>query len=208
MASATTAALATCVACYPRLVQWQVRPHALWFLVAVLLVSTWVLWGFVFAWHTRYTSRPVIAKRFELSPFISALVLGLGLGAVLHFGFDSAIKSRMPEEFPESLGQWVSMTLFVLAFQQLFLLFAPVALFSRLLGGRIAVILTVFFGGLIILIKAEPLINSTPWYLGSGFLLVRMLAGLFSIYFYLRGGIVLAYWWVLVVQSREILDLF
>lgn len=209
LTAAVTAALASCVAGYPRLAQWTLRQHAIWFLVTVMFVCAWVLWAFVFAWQTRYLRCPVVVKKLDLKAFWSVTIMGVIIGAIFHFCFDPAVKSRMPDAFPLTLGQWAAMTLFVLAFQQLFLVFAPLAFFSRILrNGRLAVILTVFFGGLIVIIKAQPAMAAMPWMMSSGFLLIRMLAGLLSIYFYLRGGIVLACWWGLLLQSRLLLDLF
>jgi hypothetical protein len=208
LSSAVTAALASCVAGYPRLAQWTGRQHPIWFLVTVLFVCAWVLWAFVLAWHDRYLRRPVVAKNLELKVFGMVTGIGVVIGAIHYFYFDPIVKAKMPDAFPTTLPEWVGMTLFSLAFQQLFLVFAPLAFFSRILNsGRLAIILTVFFGGLIIMAKAQPAMASMPWLISSGFLVVRMVAGLLTIYFYLRGGIVLAYWWGLILQSRELFDL-
>ena len=53
------AALATAILCLPRLLLWTNRVYPIWYLDAIIFTGGFVLWGFVFAWHSKYTGRPV-----------------------------------------------------------------------------------------------------------------------------------------------------
>jgi len=203
MITALTAALGTSIACYPRLAMWSQRPQALWVLVCVLFASAWVIWGFALAWHEKYTGRPMAPRPLNPRLWALAMLAAAIIGAVFHFVFDPLIRAHAPGDLPGSLEEWAAMTLFAMAFQQLFLVFGPLAFFARILGnGRAAVYLTLFFGGVVIAAKAQPLTAQLPWYGGAGFLAFRMLAGLLTIFFYMRGGIPLAYGWTLALQLR------
>ena len=43
-----------------------------------------------------------------------------------------------------------------------------------------------------------------PTALLAGFLVCRVAMGSLSVYFYLRGGVLLAWWWGLLLQSRHL----
>jgi hypothetical protein len=63
------AAAISALVCYPRLSLWANRVYPLWYLEAVLLLGGTVLWAFVFAWHTKYTGRPVFNWKCEPGPW-------------------------------------------------------------------------------------------------------------------------------------------
>jgi hypothetical protein len=96
--SASLAALATALACYPRLSLWPARPSPLWYLAAVVLLSSIVLWGFVFAWHTRYAQRPVFTFRIEAGPYLTVTLTGVFLAILLHLYLDPSLRQAMPED--------------------------------------------------------------------------------------------------------------
>src|SRR5215471_15793724 len=121
---AIIAASISALACYPRLSLWASRVYPLWYLEAVLLLGGTVLWAFVFAWHTQYTGRQVFNWKPEPTPWMVATVAGVAAAWVLHAFADPVLRARNPEEYPASLGQWLAMTLFSLAFTQLFLVFS------------------------------------------------------------------------------------
>lgn len=206
--SAATAALATAVVCYPRMAWWPARVYPIWYLEAVLFLGGIVLWGFVFAWHTQYTRRPV----FQLNPqprlWALTTLAGVGLALVLGLGLDPALRARHPADYPLSFDQWLTMTLFTLGFSQLFLVFAPFAWFIRLFQSRpAAVAATVLFGVFVLIVRNRSSPAPLPGALFLAVLMVRVATGLWSIYLYLRGGVMLVWWWGLLVQGRFLLEL-
>ncbi len=96
------------------------------------------------------------------------------------------------------------MTLFSLGLKQLFVVFAPFAWLVRLFGRKgPAFILTVIFGLAVMLIReyrsSSPLVVE-PLFLGL--LVLRGAALALSVYLYLRGGVLLVWWWDLLLQSQ------
>ena len=130
--SAVIAALLSALACYPRLFLWVKRPYALWYLETVLFLCGIVLWAFVFGWHTKYTGRPVLTLKVGLEPFVWATLAGVTLALLFHNRLDPSLRLRTPEDYPSTIEQWLALTLFNLAFTQLYLVFAAYAWFVRL----------------------------------------------------------------------------
>ncbi|HKS36857.1 MAG TPA: hypothetical protein VJW76_06700, partial [Verrucomicrobiae bacterium] len=195
-----SAALATCitvVVCYPRLALWTDRPYQLWFLCFVLGWAAFMLWSFVFAWHRQYSGEEVLLVRIGPSLWVAATVAGLIGSGFLHFGIDSILRPLAPEDYPSTMRAWLAMTMFILAFDQLFVCFAPFALFLRLVRNRnVALGLTVSFGVFLVYLKAR----SWQGQFSAPFIMAlfawRILASYLSVYFYLKGGVVLTWWWV------------
>ena len=52
--SAIIAGLCSALVCWPRIVTAPHQRYPAWYLEAVVLLGSIVLWGFVFAWHTQY----------------------------------------------------------------------------------------------------------------------------------------------------------
>jgi hypothetical protein len=205
---AVIAALATAVACYPRLALWPGRPQPIWFLEAVIFLGTTVLWGFVFAWHTQYTNRPVVTFKVEPKPLAAATLAGLCGAIALHLFLDPSLRLTTPEDYPADLDQWLAMTLFLLSFSQLFLVFAPFAWLIRLFQNRwIATVLTVLLGVFVLVLKTRSSPVPIPPSLFSALLIVRIVSGILSVLFYLRGGLVLAWWWGFLIEARHLLNL-
>ena len=208
MVSAASAAALTALACYPQLALWPARPQMLWILEAILFPCAFVLWGLVFAWHTRYSGRPIFPAKISYRLLTGAVMGGLVVGAILHFCFDPMLRQKLPGEYPVNILQWEAMTLFTLGFQQLFLLFAPFAFFARLFrSDRAAIHLTVFFGVVMVLLKMNSAAALLPPWLSVGLVITRVLTGFLALYFYLRGGIFLIFCWSLMIQLRHLLDL-
>jgi hypothetical protein len=95
------------------------------------------------------------------------------------------------------------MVLFGLAFTTLFLVFAPFAWLIRLFRKvSIAAVLTVIFGLFVFWVKNEnsrsPLEPNLLRYL----MFSRLISGAISMGLYLRGGVLLVWWWELLLQSR------
>ncbi len=205
---AVTASLFTTVACYPRLALWPNRPRPLWYLEAVIFVCGIFLWGFVFAWHTPYARRPVFALKIEPRLFGVITLAGIVVAAIFHSYLDPVLRLKMPEDYPADPRQWFAWAMFSLAFNQLFFVFAPFAWCIRLFQNRrVATLLTVLFGTAVLAIK----IHSTPapisTALFAALLAGRIAMGFLAVSFYLRGGVLLSWWWTLLIEGRHLLDL-
>ena len=204
LASACLAALATALAGYPRLSLWLDRPESIWFLEAVIFLCGIVLWGFVFAWHAPYAHRPVFAFQVEAKPFIAATLAGMVAALMFYLWFDPLLRAKVPEEYPANPGQWFAFTLFFLAFDQLFLVFAPFAWLMRLVHSRrVATVLTVLFGGLVLTLKTRHSTAPISMALFAALLVARIGMGFLSVSFYLRGGVILVWWWTLLFEARH-----
>jgi hypothetical protein len=201
--SAIIAALVGAVLCCPRLVLWSTRNYPLWYLEAVLFFCGIVLWGFVFAWHTHYSGRPVFTVKWSLPLFATATIVGILAAVGMHYWVDPTMRAKTPEAYPASLEQWIAMTLFSLACSQLLVLFAPFAWLIRLFRDRrTAMVLTVFFGIALLSIKLYSLATPLPWLLFVQVAAARMIGGFLAVWFYLRGGVLLVSWMALLMEAR------
>jgi hypothetical protein len=205
---AAIAALASALACYPRLSLWLNRSAPIWYLEAAIFLCCIVLWGFVFAWHTQYTHRPVFVLKIEPGPFIAVTLVGIIAALVFHLFLDPSLRSKIPEEYPADLKQWFAFVLFSLAFNQLFLLFAPFAWLMRLFKNRwVAATLTVLFGAFVLTIRTQSLPTPVPLLLLVALLAGRIAMGFLAVSFYLRGGVMLIWWWTFLFEARNLLTL-
>jgi hypothetical protein len=139
-----------------------------------------------------------------------ALTTGAGLATALfwHFAIDPWLRVKAPADYPTAMEQWLAMTLFSLGLKQLFVVFAPFAWLIRLFGRKeSAFILTVVFGIIVVVIREyrspSPML-AEPCFLGL--LALRGAAQALSVYLYLRGGVLLVWWWDLLLQSRLLLN--
>jgi hypothetical protein len=204
---AVIAALASALASYPRLSLWSGHPEPVWYLEGAIFLCGIVLWGFVFAWHTRYTQRPVFMLKPEPRLFIMVTLVGIFAATVSHLWLDPSLRSRMPEDYPADLEHWIAFVLFSLAVNQLFLLFAPFAWLMRLVKNRwVAASLTVLFGVFVLTMKIGKLSTPFPPLLLAAFLACRIVMGFLSVIIYLRGGVILVWWWSLLLEARLLLD--
>jgi hypothetical protein len=202
------ASLVTTLACHLRLTHWLNRPDPLWLLEPVIFLCGIVLWGFVFAWHTLYVHRPVFMFKIEPRLFIVVTVAGIAVAAGFHLFLDPALRLKIPEDYPGDLRQWLAWTLFSLAFNQLFFIFAPFAWLMRLFQNqRVATVLTVLFGACVLAIKNHSSRTPLSASLLATLLAVRIGMGFLAVSFYPRGGVLLSWWWTLLIQARHLLDL-
>ena len=205
--SVTAAAIAS-VLCLPRLWLWSERRHPLWYLEVLLLLGGTVLWAFVFAWHSKYTGRPVFRLKLKPRSIVTITLTGLGTAALLSFLVDPRLRIMTPADYPRSVQEWAARTLFSLAFTQVFLVFAPFAWLMRLFRDpKAAVGLTVLFGLFVMVVKNHSAPAPLPLGIFSGLLALRVITGLVSIYCYLRGGALLVWWWTLLLESRHLASL-
>ena len=206
--SAAAAAFFTAVACYPRLYFAPRLAYPIWYLEAMLFLGSIVLWAFVFAWHTQYSGRPVLTLKLPQTQFIWTTAVGLALACLLRLWLDPMLRARTPEEFPLTIEQWFAMTLFSLAFTQLFLVFAPFDWLLRLSRRpALAVSFTVFFSLYVLVAKNYGSPKPLSAQLWATLLLVRLVVSFSSVLLFLRGGLVLVWWWSLLLQSRHLLSL-
>ena len=206
--SAIVASLFTSLACYPRLAVWLNRSRPLWYLEAVIFFCGIFLWGFVFAWHTRYTRRPVFVFKPELRLFTVVTVAAIVVAVTFHLLLDPVLRPKIPEDYPADLKQWLALALFSLAFNQLFLVFAPFAWCIRLFQNpRVATALTVLFGVFVLAVKIHSLPAPVSTAISAALLLGRVVTGFLAVAFYLRGGVLLSCWWTLLIEARRLLDL-
>jgi hypothetical protein len=205
---AVIVALASALACYPRLSLWLNRSAPVWYLEGTIFLCGIVLWGFVFAWHTQYTLRPVFILKPEPGPFIAATLVGIVTAAVFDLALDPLLRPRIPEDYPADLEHWFAMVLFSLAINQLFLLFAPFAWLMRLFKNRwVATNLTVLFGALMLAMKIQSLSIQLPPLLFAALLTGKIVMGFLAVSFYLRGGVLLIWWWTFLFEARHLLNL-
>jgi hypothetical protein len=206
--SAALAAGLTAVACCPRLLLWTKRVYVMWYLEATIFLCSMVLWAFVFAWHTKYCRRSVFTLKPGGALFAAATLAGVLGSVALRLFIDPALRSRAPEEYPSNLPEWVAMALFTLGLSQLFMVFAPVAWLLRLLRSRwAAAVLTVLFGVFVLAIKAGAAPQPYPPPLLAVLLLKSILSGCVTVFFYLRGGVLLVWWLGLLIEARHLIDL-
>jgi hypothetical protein len=206
--AAAIAAALSALACYPRLSLWLHRSAPVWYLESVIFFCCITLWAFVFAWHQPYTHRPVFTFKLEPRPFLAATVVALGLAAVFHLWLDPPLRSKFPDEYPPDLPSWLSSVAFSFALIQLLLVFAPCDWLMRLVKNRwLAMALTAAFAAGVQALKIRSLHAPVSPLLVTVMLLARFLGGFLAVALYLRGGILLVWWWDLLLQCRHLPDL-
>jgi hypothetical protein len=203
---AAVAAAPSAILSLPRMVLWENRPFSLWYAEAIISLCGFVLWAFVFAWHTEYTHRPVFTLKIKPTVFAAATAAGILIGLALHFWIDPLVRPAAPKDFPPDVKHWVAATLFTLAFTQLFLLYAPFDWAIRLFRNeKVALGITVAFGVLMVLLRNNSLPSELPAWLLTAVITFKMAGIFFAVWFYLRGGIFLVWWLDLLLESRHLL---
>jgi len=205
--SAGVAAVLTALACAPRFASAPIH-FPVWYLEAVMLVGSFVLWAFVFAWHEPHTKRELFPRRLNLNLWGAATLAGVLVALLLHYFLDPNFKPRTPADYPNSMTEWPAMTAFAVAFHPLLLTFAPLAWAARLTHRVwIAAGFTVLFGVFVMAIKIQSAATPPPPTIIVELLILRLGLGSGSVYFHLRGGLRLAWWWTLLLQLRHLLGL-
>ena len=202
------AALVSTLACYPRLSIWQNRTDTVWSLEFLIFFCSIVLWAFVFAWHTNYTLRPVFVFKIEPRLFAAATLVGIFAAAAFHQWLDPSLRAKVPEEYPADLTHWLAQLLFAMFLGQLFLLFAPFAWLMRLCKNlRVSAGLTVLFGMFVFALRIQSLPTPFPPLLLTTLFAGKIIMGFLAVWFYLRGGVLLIWWWTFLFEARHLLDL-
>jgi hypothetical protein len=95
-----------------------------------------------------------------------------------------------------------------MAFNQLFFVFAPFAWLIRLFRNvRAAILLTVLFGAAVLAMKIHSAPTAVSPSLFAAFVTGRIIMGFLAVTIYWRGGMLLSWWWTLLIESRHLLDL-
>jgi len=205
LTSATIAAAASALVCYPGATLIVPRPEAIWFLEATLFVCTIVLWSFVFAWRIPYTGRPVFIFRQEPKLFWGATVIALAMAAMFYWLIDPPLRTKFPKEYPEDVLHWLALVLFSSGLNELFLVFAPCDLVMRLSKRPwVAVAFTAMFAVFVQMEKIQTLTTPVPPWLMLGLLTLRFAGGALAAWLYLRGGAVLVWWWAFILSCRHL----
>ncbi len=206
VAAAAAAAALSAALSLPGMLLWDNRPFSVWYPEATIFFCGFVLWAFVFAWHTEYTHRPLFTLKIKPSIFAATTLVGIGAALGLHWLLDPRLRTLTPQDYPADFTHWLAHTLFSLSFTQLFLLFAPFAWAIRLFRNeRVALWITVAFNVLVLALKSNSSPTPMPALLLVELLALRIAFGYFAIWFYLRGGIILVWWLGLLVEARHLL---
>jgi hypothetical protein len=205
---ALIAALLSGLACYPRLATWGERGAPVSLLWPVLVWAMFVLWGFVFAWQFEYAHRPVFMAKFNPKLWAITTVCAVAAGLLLHFTVDPPLRALTPLVYPTDWRSWIIMGLWALAFEPLFLCFAPFAFFIRLARRQDpALALTVTFTVFVLALRIHSSPTLPPLLLLVELVALRVLAGFASLYLYLQGGAFLVWWTMFVLYLRYIFDM-
>jgi hypothetical protein len=208
LSQASLAAAVSTLACFPRLTFWTAKQLPVPFLLAAIFICGIVLWSFVFAWHTPYTNRPVFFAKFDSKLFLAATFAGIVLALTCKLWLDPTLRKVLPEDYPTDLANWLATLPFLFGFGQLFLTFAPFDWLMRLCRNVWAsAILTALFGVGITAAKLQQHAGSIPPLVLVGLLTGRFIGGLLAVIFYLRGGMVLAWWWAFLFELRLLPEL-
>jgi hypothetical protein len=203
MVQAALAAMATGAASAPRLAAWPDPPHALWFLLALLSLVSFVMWAFVFGWFPVHAKLALFRVRGVGRVWGIATFGGLAGAVFVGFALDPTLRVHLPGDYPASLAAWAGATLFHLSFVQLFLCFAPFAFFVRLLRHKWAAGAAVVLFGVVLLMSQVASANAA---LPTGFvvemILVRSIFGALTLFLLVHGGVLPVWWWALLVQAR------
>jgi hypothetical protein len=206
VSAAVIAAALSALLSLPRVLSWEDRPFPAWLPEASIFFCGFVLWAFVFAWHTLYTHRPLFTLRIKPLIFAAATLAGILAALSTHWLIDPAERIRNPQEYPVDFAHWLAHTLFALSLVQLLLLFAPFAWAMRLFRNEtVATWITVAFSVLVLALKANKSPTPLPALLLLQLLVSRILFGYFGVWIYLRGGIFVAWWMALLFEARHLL---
>ena len=207
LSSASFAAALTALACFPRFALWENRPTPVWYLEVMIFLCSLILWSFVFAWHTKFSGRPVFIRKVEAKPFVLVTLLGLLVATVFHWWLDPKLRTLIPKDYPADWQHWFAFVLFALAVNQLFQIFAPLAWLLRLIKHRLAATcLTAAFGAFVLTMKLQTLATPLPEWLLATLLAARITMGFLVVAIYLRGGVLLVWWWTFLFEARHLLD--
>ncbi len=196
------AALTTLAAC-ARLTRWPAPPGSLAFVLLLFLWVAFMLWSFVLGWHEKYSGQPPLAQPRERRWWTIGAAWAIALSLWLCLAVDPQLRQLRPEEYPVDAISWLANSLFTVAFDPLFLCFAPYAFFIRL-SRRPAVAygLTVAFAVFVQFLKLDSAPKLTVPWLATALIFQTAIASSVTVYFYRRGGAWLVWFISGLVQLR------
>jgi hypothetical protein len=151
---------------------------------------------------------PVFRTRIQPVLLTCITLAGICASAFLAILVDPALRSLIPADYPSNINQWMAMTLFRLAFTEVFLVFAPFAWLIRLFQNRsLAIGLTILFSLVVFVMKNHSSPDPVPLNLFSSLLAVRLGTAMVALYCYLRGGVFLVWWWILLLETRHLIHI-
>jgi hypothetical protein len=206
--NAGIAALLAAAACLPRFLLWSGRDRPIWFLELAVLSAGFFLWSFVFGWQAQYGARDPLKPSRSAALWSVATGCALAGAALNRWLVDPVVRTISPQDFPPNLAAWAAGLLFALSIGQLFMVFAPMAFFLRLAQrGWLAIVLTLGFGLFVMSMKLESAKASPPPGVLVELVLVRLASGAVGLWFYLKGGLPMAWWMALLAHARYLPDL-
>lgn len=172
-------------------------------MVTLLVLTSFVLWSFVFGWYPLRTGRPVVNDRFTSSDWVLTVVLGVGGAAAVAFIVDPQLRLLNPKDYPESIHAWTAGALFSITLSQLFLCYAPMAFFLRLLKiPALAILLTVLLGQFLLGLQLEAAALELDLPFKFTLFALRAAIGWAAATVFLRGGVVMGTTWCLIMEAR------
>jgi hypothetical protein len=202
------ATVVTTLACYPRLALWPQAQGRMLFLLAVLAWASFFLWDFVFAWHEKYSRATLLQYKISGRLWLLATGCGIASALLMYLLLDPVMQRLTPEDYPHDLKMWAAMTIFALTLGNLFLCFSPFAFFVRLIPSvQFAIWGTIIFN--LFVLARKMMLSTAPlsWEVLLALAALRIAATYLTLYFYLKGGLLLVSWWLLVLQMRQLLGL-
>ncbi len=175
----------------------------------MLFLCVFLMWAFVFAWHTEYSGHRVFATPFKPGLWSAATLYAVGAALLIHWVLDPAIQRIEPRDYPDNTVQWAAMASFQLGLGPLCVCFSPFAFFMRMSRRQtVATALTVLWAVFVeySAISRQP--HLPPLAITSALMLRSVVGGFVSVYFYINGGALLVWWVGLLLQLRLLLDLF
>jgi hypothetical protein len=203
MRTAAIAAAFTGLAGYPRLWLWTDRPNALWFMVTLLVLTSFVLWTFVFGWYGLVTGQSALRWRLSARQWSATVLSGILGATLIALVLDPRLKILNPDDYPRTFVGWVPGVMFTVAFGQLFTCYSPLCLFLRLFRNpAAAVLLTVIFGQFLLGLQLNAASFEADLPLALLLFLCRTVLGFAGAVLFLRGGLLAGTVWGLLLEAR------
>ena len=195
-------------AALPRLYLWQDRTDAVWFLAGMLGWCLFMLWGFVFAWEPIYGQAKPFTFHKSAKVWGILTLSGVAAAAVLHVGLDPTYRPMFPKEYPNDPEEWIAFTLFNLSHTDLFLCFAPMAFFARLIPNATWVMgLTIGFNLLVLGLKASSGPDLSPALVIIALSVYRLADATAAVLLYRWGGVWPVWYLTVLLNLRHVFQL-
>jgi hypothetical protein len=119
---------------------------------------------------------------------------------------DPKLRPLNPTDYPDSFPAWTASMLFSVTMSQLFLCYAPMALFLRLFGRpAVAIILTILLGVFLLGLQLDAASFQLDLLFTLWLIAIRATLGFAGAYLFLRGGLLLGTTWAFLLECRLLL---